>query len=328
MEMNVTMKITDIMDTIQEIIIFKAGVYLQAEEIRDVLKRINTDLANVLLETEDDSYHRFKPEEIEHVINEIRVSIGELSDSDPLPLFNLMKRFPEHQAEIASVVNVMQQCMDWHINEYGLEVPLGENFVVCLMNKSSASRKICDLVFYAIVQTLNRSISYRQSIKNWDGVVKLSDLFESEILPDSTEIYFDQRFIDYLSNNTHSLYGMNWRQFEGLTAEFFKRNGFQVKLGGGRKDGGIDIYALDSETGQMLIIQLKRYAQGKSVDVNSIKALYFDVVDKNADHALLATTSIICPEGKKISARNYPISLAEHNNIVHWVKSMESKVKF
>ncbi|WP_051569343.1 restriction endonuclease [Alkaliphilus transvaalensis] len=325
--MNVTMTVRDIIDTIQEVIILKSGMYLNYDEIKDILKKIDCKLSDVLLKHEVTTYHRFRPEEIEFVINEIRVHIGELSDSNPFTLLKIVKNFPEHQDEFMMVVKELSNCMDWHRREYGLEKPLGKEFVQCLVDKSGTSRKVADLVFYSIAQNLNRSISYEHSIKNWDGVVKLSDLFESEVLPKLPDKYFDQRYIDYLSKNTNSLYGINWRQFEGLTAEFFNRNGFEINLGKGRKDGGIDVYATDSKTGQLLIIQCKRYSKNSKVDVNVVKALYFDVVDKKADHALLATTSEICSEGKRITARNYPISLAEHNNIVEWVKSMETADK-
>lgn len=322
--MNVTMQISDIIDTIQEYIVFKSGMYLDYNQIQEIIKRIDSRLSKVLLENEWTSYYRFRPEEIEYLINEIRVSIGELSDSHPFPLLKLYNRLPEHQDDIEKVIGVYEQCLEWHIKKYGVKKPLGNDFVSCLEKKSGVPRKVADLVFYSFAQTLNRSITYEQSIKKWDGVVKLSDLFESEVLPNIPDTYFDQRYIDYLSNNTNSLYGINWRQFEGLTAEFFNRNGFKVKLGSGRKDGGIDVFAVNNETNQLLIIQCKRYSKNNMVDVNAVKALYFDITDKNADYALLATTSQLCPEGKEITARNYPISSAEHNNIIMWLKSMES----
>lgn len=322
--MNVTMTVGSIFDTIQEVIVFKSGVYLNFDEIKDFLLSIKSSLSDVLLKYESNEYHRFRPEEIEFIINEIRVRIGELPDSHPFPIIKLIKDFPEAQLDLEKIIGVLNEGVEWHTLKYGVEKPLGNEFVNYLIKKSGASRNSVELVFCTLAQTLNRSITYEQSIKSWDGIVRLSDLFDSEVLPNSSETYFDQRYIDYLSKNVESLYNINWRQFEGLTAEFFKRNGFDVKLGSGRKDGGIDVYAIDKNTDQLLIIQCKRYSKKNTVDVNVVKALYFDIVDKKANHALIATTSEICKDGKDIIARKYPISAAEHENIIQWVKSMET----
>lgn len=73
--------------------------------------------------------------------------------------------------------------------------------------------------------------------------VALSDLFESEALPVPGDGFFDQRFVNYLAGKPELLHEINWRQLEGLTAEWFARNGYDVELGAGRNDGGIDVRA-------------------------------------------------------------------------------------
>lgn len=62
--------------------------------------------------------------------------------------------------------------------------------------------------------------------KVWDGYIQLSDLFESEDVPDKviTDQYFDQRYIDYLNAQNNQLRNIHWRQFEYLTAEYFQRD--------------------------------------------------------------------------------------------------------
>ena len=73
---------------------------------------------------------------------------------------------------------------------------------------------------------------------DWDNTVDLRDLFLSESLETKYGTFFDQRFVDYLSENFRKIDEINWRKFEGLTAEFFERSGFKVKIGPGRGDGG------------------------------------------------------------------------------------------
>jgi len=317
----------DIYDTVQDCIIFKSGMLLSINEIESVCKTINTDLSKTMQKSKD-LYYRFRPEELEHVINEIRVAIGELDDSDPLPMLKTMMKHPEFQDDFARITNVFPRALTWHQQNYGIATPLGENFANYLAREGHASEIAVTMFLLSMTQHLNRSMTYTRQIKTWNGVAKLSSLFESEELPNLPETYFDQRYIDFIAKNTNSLYSMHWRQFEGLTAEFFSRTGFDVKIGPGRKDGGVDVFAVDKKSNQVLLIQCKRYSANKTVELNTIKALYFDIVDQHADHALLATTSRLCPEGKRIIAKNYPITAAEHNNIIEWVKTMETSNKW
>lgn len=67
------------------------------------------------------------------------------------------------------------------------------------------------------------------------------ELFRSENLETAHGEYFDQRFVDFLAAYFDDVDEINWRQFEGLAAEFFARQGFLVELGPGRADGGVDI---------------------------------------------------------------------------------------
>jgi len=322
--MNATMNATQLMDTIQECLIVKSGMYLDYGEIKNIIENFKDELSKFLFNSDEAHFYRLRPEELEYVINNIRQDIGELRDNNPFPMIELFKKHPEYQEEMILAVKKLTSCTDWHIKTYGIEKPLGEEFINKLIQESGISKRVADLLLLTIFNSLDRSFSYLQPTKNWNGIVALSDLFNSEKLPVLPDIYFDQRYIDYLSNNTDDLYRIHWRQFEGLTTEFFSRNGFKVKIGPGRNDGGIDIYATHIETNNVIIIQCKRYSKDNQVEVNAVKALYFDIIDKGVNGALIATTSHLSPAGKDIVARNYPITAAEHENIIIWVKAMKS----
>lgn len=70
------------------------------------------------------------------------------------------------------------------------------------------------------------------SIRNmeWRDTVELGGLFKSAGLETQHARFFDQRYIDYLAKNFADIDRMHWRKFEGLTAEFFEREGFRVQL--------------------------------------------------------------------------------------------------
>ena len=93
-------------------------------------------------------------------------------------------------------------------------------------------------------------------------IIHLDDLFRSEGLPDQQGVYFDQRYIDFLNRNFDQIDDVNWRKFEALTAEYFSRQGFQVDIGPGRNDDGVDLRvwpSMDSpDKPPAIIVQCKR----------------------------------------------------------------------
>ena len=65
----------------------------------------------------------------------------------------------------------------------------------------------------------------------WKDTAELEDLFRSESLDTLYGTFLNQRFIDYRGRNLALMDSINWREFEGLTAEFFKRAGCHVEIG-------------------------------------------------------------------------------------------------
>jgi len=164
-------------------------------------------------------------------------------------------------------------------------------------------------------------------VSNWDGIKSLNDLFETEIIPKDSTIYFDREFINYLANNTDEIDKIQWRNFERLVAEYFNRIGYDVSLGPGSHDGGIDIRVYNKERKEngppLIIIQCKRYKEGNLVKVETVKAFYADVVHESATVGLIATTSRIEPAGKStIQARGYNLSTAESHEISQMINGM------
>jgi hypothetical protein len=166
--------------------------------------------------------------------------------------------------------------------------------------------------------------------RTWDGQLNLNDLFQSESIPSTTTEgqYFDQRYIDYLSRRVGQIEKIHWRQFEYLTAEFFSRNGYKVKVTPARGDGGIDVVALRESAPlgpELVLIQCKRHASSNEVTINSVKALWTDIQDQNATKGVIATTGYLEKGAREFcEARQYRIQSAERNNIQSWIDSMSS----
>ncbi len=155
--------------------------------------------------------------------------------------------------------------------------------------------------------------------------IALTSLFESERLPVPEAGFFDQRFVNYLSARPEFLQQINWRQFEGLTAEWLKRNGYEVDLGPGREDDNVDVraWSVGAEHGSppVLIVQCKR--EKRKVGKIVVKALWADMHAEGADAGLIVTTNDISPGAAKvIEARAYPITVANRNEVLRWLAAM------
>jgi len=155
---------------------------------------------------------------------------------------------------------------------------------------------------------------------DWDGITPLGDLFNSEVLPLSPDDFIDQKFIDYLAVNEGRIDQINWRNFERLSAQFFKNVGFHAKLGPGRNDGGVDIRIWPQKSmirkPPLILIQCKRYKVSNSVEVEYVKALYTDVEFENAESGMIITTSYVAPGGKKVaSIRKWPLNFLENEEV-------------
>lgn len=189
---------------------------------------------------------------------------------------------------------------------------------------ASKVRHIMDHLLEILPVYLAQSPYFTRDVSAADEI-ELNALFQSESLPFDGATFFDQRFVNYLSAQPELLSEINWRQFEGLAAEWLRREGYEVELGPGRDDGGIDIRAWtdrgDPSTPPAIIVQCKREARkvGKTV----VKALWSDVFDEGAKSGLIVTSSDISPGAAKvIEARAYPITTANRAEVQRWIKEM------
>lgn len=162
----------------------------------------------------------------------------------------------------------------------------------------------------------------------WENPINLNDLFTTEEINacSGDESLIDQRFIEYLNKNSIDLCDINWRQFEYLTGEFFRRLGYKVTVTQGRQDGGIDVIAETTHpiTGpEKIYVQCKRYT--KNVGLDSVRAFWSTVSDDGATKGIIATTSCLTSNAKEFcKARKYRMNQAEQPDVVNWIGSMSA----
>ncbi len=161
----------------------------------------------------------------------------------------------------------------------------------------------------------------------WTDQVALEELFKSESLETQYGHFLDQRFVDYLSRNFPEVDDINWRKFEALAGEFFAREGYDVQMGPGRDDGGVDVRVWprrsSSSVAPAILVQCKR--QRKKIEKAVVKALYADVLDEKAKSGLIVTTSELSPGSRAvITARAYPVGEANRETLRSWIEDMKT----
>ncbi|CNF88490.1 MULTISPECIES: restriction endonuclease [Yersinia] len=162
-------------------------------------------------------------------------------------------------------------------------------------------------------------------VTEWESPIELKELFESESLNAMYGKFIDQRYINYLANNTDQLSTMHWRKFEALTAEYFERTGYKVDIGSGRNDGGVDVRVWCPQSNPndppIQIIQCKRTKS--KIDKVLVKSLWADVIDENAKGGIIVTTSSFSPGAREVcKVRKYPIREVNRKVVIQWLNDL------
>lgn len=320
------MTIGDILHFIIEQIAIDAGILLSNHDIKEAISKSEMSEWVSFFDKNQDEVSGVRPEFIEDIVRVLRVALGNLPDATSgLTIFmNKITNLHKRGIDTNLIINAFDEVV--FPNNYKT---INKDILEKIISISKQNPVAVIEFIEAIGEYQNRSFKFRNNydVIEWDGGIELSKLFNGEIIPENPEIYFDQRFLDYLAKNEGQLEMINWRNFERLCAEFFKRKGFIVKLSPPTKDGGIDIRIWSekelNKNPPLIVIQCKRYKKSNKVEIEYIKALWADLTFENAKKGLLATTSHIAPGGVKIcKVRKWPLSFAENENVKKWIKSM------
>ncbi len=136
---------------------------------------------------------------------------------------------------------------------------------------------------------------------------------------------FNHELITFLAEHPNYMYNFNPRKFERFIAHILETVGFNVELTAPTRDGGCDIIAFSvNELGiqSKYIVECKRYRPDCPVGVRLVRSLYGIKDLKQAQHAILATTSYFTRDA--IAFAENPSVLGLHlkdvNDISEWLK--------
>lgn len=315
-------------DNVLEITAIKSKILLTENNIISLSEKHDGLEKLIELIQSEEKYLRIYYDEIDNDIINLRKIIGNLSDFRTANVYMIQEfksRIMAHNTN--KEVERIQQVVSTLVDEKAINNP---ERIINLSEKMRVHPKYVIenlLILGEMDNRLSLSSKMYTDGKIWNGIIPLSDLFEKEISPKNKAIHFDQEFINFLHENNESLSKMHWRNFERLIAQFFNSTGYEVELGPGSNDGGIDIRVYNKEKKEvgppLIIIQCKRYKEENTVDINIVKAFYADLLHEGAERGLIATSSRIAPGGNKIiTARNYNIDVAEATEVKDMVSTM------
>lgn len=119
-----------------------------------------------------------------------------------------------------------------------------------------------------------------------------------------------------------SLRQMNWRQFEQLTGEAFRRQGYAVEETGlGGADGGIDLKL--RKDGKTTLVQCKQW-RNQRVDVKTVREMLGVLVHEGADAVKIVAFGDYTPDARRF-AEGKSIELIHGVELIATVRSKARK---
>lgn len=117
-----------------------------------------------------------------------------------------------------------------------------------------------------------------------------------------------------------SLRSMNWREFEMLVGEAFRRQGYRIEETGlGGADGGIDLRL--SKNGKTTLVQCKQWRKQR-VDVKIVREMYGLLTHHGADAVKIVAVGNFTPDAERF-AQGKPIELIHGDALLGMIHDVQ-----
>lgn len=334
---NISFSRGELISEIAERVGYKSGLSFSFERMLNFV--VDKDEKEFLIKNVNNGIH-IRAEDYENLFYSVLEGTGYITRGQGQPVMLVIRKYllKMHQIglgdEATKVLEDYINFMKYEVEKVKIEGIYGSSYdpapfiESCNINHGIIGKKIAIDIIGIMIQDQEISPWYSQVRRiEWKNTVELEELFKSESLKTYYGNFIDQRYIDYLNNNLDDIGTINWRKFEGLTGEFFKKNGYEVCLGKGRNDGGIDVRVWknkeDKENPPLILIQCKR--KKSKVKIEIVKSLWADMYDEKAISGLIVTSSNVAKGAKTWSrARGHHIGFVERDTLKKWIKSMKS----
>lgn len=118
-----------------------------------------------------------------------------------------------------------------------------------------------------------------------------------------------------------SLRAMNWKQFEMLVGEAFRRQGYRIEETGlGGADGGIDLRL--SKNGKTTLVQCKQW-RSQRVDVKVVREMYGLLAHHGANVVKIVAIGDFTPDARRF-AQGKPIELVHGDALLSMIREVQT----
>ena len=311
----------------------QSGLALNDGQLRTLLARDEYGRYAEFVDLQDDDWVRIESVTFEEMFEFLLYSVGRLERPDnPLAIATLMHRYKGNPKKL-KVIHAISGRFPEFLNralanpdlKRGDKIDPTPFLLESLDEFGRFGFEVADQLVTGFAIQLMIKSSHFPAVSDWKDVAELEGLFRSEGLETQYGRFLDQRYIDYLHRNFDDIDRVNWRKFEGMTAEYFARHGFRVDLGPGRNDGGVDVRVWpadeSADSPPAILIQCKR--QKQSISKIIVKSLYADVLDAKAKSGLIVTTAKLSPGARDVCrVRQYPLAEANRETVKDWIGQM------
>ena len=167
-----------------------------------------------------------------------------------------------------------------------------------------------------------RTFQPKASDQSENGSKKLQSWALNLNLQAYSDLY--NELFEFFEKNPGKLYDIKPRQLEYYVGEIFRNRGYEVYIGRGTNDGGIDLRLYQkTEIDQITtLVQVKKYTKTLPIRLDAVAALYGHVEAEKAQKGLFITTSRYLPSAKALTGRlSKQIMLSDSNDLVNWSKN-------
>jgi hypothetical protein len=122
---------------------------------------------------------------------------------------------------------------------------------------------------------------------------------------------------------------LGWREFEEAVAELLEKDGHEVILGPGRKDGGKDIFAVKEveEIGPIITIwQAKKLSPGHKVELGVIRELADTCRETPATKGIVVTTTHLTRDALlRVQKDRFMLGKRDQDDLLRWIQRIKKQ---
>jgi restriction system protein len=147
------------------------------------------------------------------------------------------------------------------------------------------------------------------------------------------ERQFYERFEVYkkVEGDGIPLEGLAWRELEKLVAELLSHENYEVSLGKGSKDEGVDVIAvrkIENIGFFKAIWQVKHSQKGRKVGIEVIRQLADTRNELKASKGIIVTNSFLTREAlSRINRDKFTLGKIDRDDLVRWIEKSQPKYK-